>query len=279
MEMTIYPPAARLQGQVAALWTLRGQTSGRYTGLPKPYAELIFSLSGQHRWYAAPDTHALNFDHGWLTPVQAGPRFAETSGMLDLVGARLRPDACVKMFGAASICEPATPIPLEALLGSEAQLLRERLYHSRVPGERVRILADWIGRRLSSSAPARLPDEVWLNRMQWRVDALADAMGLSPRGLHKRFVTQFGIGPKLWLQLGRFDAVLRAAPRSRSLADLAAEMGYADQAHMAVEFQRFAGSAPGAYGRRRERAAIPGNAPHFLPGSDEVPKSTSHAWK
>lgn len=265
MEMTVSDPPPRLAGRVAALWTFQGLTSGRYAGLPKPCAELIVSLSGQHRWYPTAHSAALHFDHGWLTPVQAVPRFAETIGMLDLVGARLRPDFCVQMFGTASLGEPGFPIPLDALIGPEATLLRERLLDCGTPRDRMGVLADWIASRVPEDASSWLPSDTHLSRTQWRVDALADLMGLSPRGLYKRFTTQLGFGPKFWLQLGRFDAVLRAAPRSGSLAELAVEMGYADQSHMAAEFQRFAGSGLGAYGRRRARDVTPMAAPHFLP--------------
>jgi hypothetical protein len=101
MEMQILPPPARLRGQVRALWVLRGRPVGRYQGLPKPYAELIVSLAGSHCWYSEPGAAGVRFEEGWLTPLQAAPRYAETAGELHLVGARLEPAACAQLFGVA----------------------------------------------------------------------------------------------------------------------------------------------------------------------------------
>lgn len=52
MEMQVQAPPSALAGQVAAIWTLQGRVAGWYAGLPKPYAELILSLSGRHVWRA-----------------------------------------------------------------------------------------------------------------------------------------------------------------------------------------------------------------------------------
>jgi len=101
--------------------------------------------------------------------------------------------------------------------------------------------------------------------MGCRTDALADLLQLSLRGLRTRFADQRGIGPTLWLQLGWFDALLRAGPRVETLADVSAALGFADHAHRTAEFARFAGVPPGRYARARSGAAAPEDAPHFLP--------------
>jgi transcriptional regulator GlxA family with amidase domain len=97
------------------------------------------------------------------------------------------------------------------------------------------------------------------------VGGIAAAMRVSPRALRRRFASAAGVAPKRWLRLSRLDGVLRdpalADPR-QSLARLAAEHGYADQAHLAREVARFTGATPSAL---RTRAA--GLPPHLLPKS------------
>ncbi len=254
------------------MWALRGRSAGRYAGLPKPFAELIISLSGQHFWQATEDAPPLQFTDGWLTPVQSGPRYAATTGQLHLIGARLHPATSARLFGLPDASEIATPVPLDALLGIEAGHLRSRLHEAASDHARLALLAGWLADRLTERPPEWLPPASSLHVLGWRVDALADTLGLSPRGLRKRFAEQVGIGPKLWLQLGRFDALLRHEPARGSLADLAAAFGYVDQAHMSAEFSRFAGIAPARYDRARKEFAAPSTAPHFLP-SRAVPKS------
>lgn len=76
-----------------------------------------------------------------------------------------------------------------------------------------------------------------------RIDALAEELGFSRKYLHRRFVDEVGLSPKRYAALRRFDHVLGrlAAPRAPTLAALAAETGYADQAHLAREVRRFSG--------------------------------------
>lgn len=265
MEMTVSAAPPYLRGSVVAMWELRGRLSGWYTGLPKPYAELIVSLSGTHRWRSSEGAAPLTFERGWLTPVQAGPRFAETLGELHLVGARLHPLAAARLSGAAGALGSAHPIPLDLLFGSEGERLRQSLKDAGGPIGRRQTFSAWLNRRLFDHDAAWLPNIGNLHRIGWRVDALAGELALSPRGLHKRFVQELGIGPKLWLQLGRFDAVLRHRPARGSLADIAVQFGYTDQAHMTAEFRRFAGVSPGAYIDARVNGSTPDDAPHLVP--------------
>jgi AraC-like DNA-binding protein len=266
MDMEVMSPPARLSGHVRALWVLRGRPVGRYQGLPKPYAELIVSLSGSHCWYSDPGAAGLRFTDGWLTPVQAAPRYAETTGEMHLVGARLEPAACAQLFGVVVQRGLGYPIPLEALLGREAGRLREQLYETPTPRGKMERLAAWISEQFDpASISNHLPTRSRLAELHWRVDSLAAELNLSPRGLHKRFTVEMGLSPKLWLQLGRFDAALRGVGKARGLAELAARYGYADQAHMNNEFRRFCGQAPGDYLRIREKGEAPQAAPHFVP--------------
>lgn len=260
------PAPQSLRSSINSLWALRGRPRGLYSGLPKPYVELVVSLSGTHQWRAEAHAPPLVHRDGWLTPVQFGPRFAETAGELHLVGARLGLLAAARLFGAPAVAAGGVPVPLDAVLGSEAAPLRERLREARGDRERLELLARWLGARLGEGGPAWLPPPGELRRTGWRTDALADLLQLSPRGLRKRFADRLGIGPKLWLQLGRFDALLRAGPTPGSLADAAVAFGFADQAHMTAEFARFAGLPPGRYVRARASAAAPDAAPHFVPG-------------
>ncbi len=266
MKMLVTPAPGHLRSAVTEFWALRGRPNGRYAGLPKPWVELVVSLSGLHRWQAGPTEPAMIYRGGWVTPLQDGPRYAETCGELHLIGARLSPDAAVALFGQKLPGGP--PIPLDALIGSEAETLYDVLHGAANDGERLASLARWLSDRLGDEA-SWLPHTHQISRGGWRTDALADLLGLSPRGLRKRFHNRLGVGPKFWLQLSRFDALLKASLSSGSLADTAVALGYSDQAHMTTEFSRFAGTPPGHYLRLRTESAAPEGAPHFVPRQSE----------
>ena len=79
-----------------------------------------------------------------------------------------------------------------------------------------------------------------------RVDALAAALGCSRRHLVNRFSADIGAPPKLAARLIRFEAARRRLG-SAPLARVAADCGFADQAHLAREFSALAGVPPTAF--------------------------------
>ncbi|MCL9796908.1 helix-turn-helix domain-containing protein [Frankia sp. AgKG'84/4] len=76
------------------------------------------------------------------------------------------------------------------------------------------------------------------------VPGLARAVGLSERQLLRRCRRMFGYGPKTLARILRLQEAVRVAGPGRSLADVAADAGYADQAHLAREVRTLAGVTP-----------------------------------
>jgi AraC-like DNA-binding protein len=70
--------------------------------------------------------------------------------------------------------------------------------------------------------------------------------GIGVRQLERRFARNFGLSPKEWLRVKRFEgSLIRLADDEASLANVAAHAGYADQSHMTRDFRRSAGLTPG----------------------------------
>jgi transcriptional regulator GlxA family with amidase domain len=104
---------------------------------------------------------------------------------------------------------------------------------------------------LEDSAPfdqAVLAGIRWLSRRpHGRVEQLSRWIGVSERQLHRRFSAAIGYGPKTFQSVIRFQRLLKTAREKgaeQSLANLAATVGYADQAHMTREVQRLANLRP-----------------------------------
>ena len=81
-----------------------------------------------------------------------------------------------------------------------------------------------------------------------RVADLARALDWSRKHLNHRFQTEIGLGPKAVARMVRFNRALAIARTQGNdgWAAIAADCGYADQAHLVREFREFAGSSPGA---------------------------------
>lgn len=80
------------------------------------------------------------------------------------------------------------------------------------------------------------------------VDRLAQRLGMTPRTLRRHLPTATGLAPKQTLRILRFQRVLRLRERlpRLPLSDLAAFLGYADQAHMTREVRAYSGLSPTA---------------------------------
>jgi AraC-like DNA-binding protein len=85
-----------------------------------------------------------------------------------------------------------------------------------------------------------------------RAEQLAEAAGSSLRSLQRLFGEYVGIGPK-WV-IGRYRILDATAVAHRGepvdWAALAADLGYADQAHLTRAFTGVVGSPPEAYRRQ-----------------------------
>lgn len=83
------------------------------------------------------------------------------------------------------------------------------------------------------------------------LQTLARVSGLSRRQFQRRFARQVGLAPKAYARLCRISAVLDARETNpdQTLADVAAEFGYADQAHLSREFREMTQQTPSRFER------------------------------
>ena len=141
--------------------------------------------------------------------------------------------------------------PLRDLIGREADALGGRLCEANSAEARFALLDAFFARRFADAREADRPIDHAMRRLASpaapAVPALARELGWSPRHLSRRFRAAIGFSPDRFRRIARFErftAALTRAPDD-SLAGLAADHGYADQAHLTREVRDFAGLTPG----------------------------------
>ncbi|MGB6194132.1 MAG: helix-turn-helix domain-containing protein [Terracidiphilus sp.] len=79
-----------------------------------------------------------------------------------------------------------------------------------------------------------------------RVSDIAAWAGLGVRQCEREFERSFGMGPKLFARIVRFQAALdrKARSNSKTWTEVAQEFGYFDQMHMIHDFEQFAAEKP-----------------------------------
>jgi AraC-like DNA-binding protein len=158
-------------------------------------------------------------------------------------------------------------LPLETLWGMRAvDELRERLMRAQTPAQRCQIFEEVLLGRLAHPLEHHPAVSLALRAFsEARGGAvIAQLAGQLALG-HTRFIAVFrdevGLTPKQFCRVRRFVRVLERAwgEQRPNWAQLAAECGYYDQAHLTHDFQRFAGVSPSVFIRDRS----PGLATHI----------------
>lgn len=102
----------------------------------------------------------------------------------------------------------------------------------------------------------------------WRVASLADLCGKSRRQFERHFLQAVGLSPKRFADVLRFQRALALLAQANwPLAQIAAELGYADQSHFSRAFARLYGQPPA---RARQNAAFVQDVQHFTAQNDSL---------
>ena len=185
-----------------------------------------------------------------------------------VAGVAFRPGVAGAILGVPIADLTDHHIPIDALWGARANVLREQLLAAGSPTQVFRILEEELTARLSRPLlihPA-IAQALAAHSSGWAHPRVADIQrdaGYSPKHFIALFHAAVGLTPKHYYRVKRFNAVLRriAANTGESLADLAASTGYSDQSHLTREFREFAGVTPTQY-----RPRDPGSILHHRSG-------------
>jgi AraC-like DNA-binding protein len=209
---------ARADG--AIIWTRRVRDAGATTRvLPDGCIDVMW-VDGE-LIVAGPDTEAH------LVPSPGGAEFHAV---------RFAPGTAPDLLGVPASELRDRHVPLEDLWpAADVRRLAEGLHTAPDPG---RELADRLG---------AAPVEPWVDwlvsglRAGKAVGALADRVAFSERQLHRRCLALFGYGPKTLARILRLGRALDLARAGAPFGRVAADIGYADQAHLAREVRSLAG--------------------------------------
>lgn len=173
------------------------------------------------------------------------------------VGARFRPGCFRPLIDGPVAALTDRHRPVAEVLGRDTTELARRVAARDHPGDRVALLAgflaaDWPVRDPTALQVAGLVETIAADRRITRVAPVAEQAGLTVRSLQRLFSDYVGAGPKWVIQRCRLqDAAARVAVQDDlDWADLATELGFADQAHLTRAFTATIGVPPATYARQ-----------------------------
>lgn len=237
-------PAARLAQHVVCFWVQRvpaGFGSFIQRTVPNGSAELVCTVGAAPR-FVGPST---------------GPMETVVAPGTTVVGVRLRPGAGPAVFGQPVAQFVDETVAADLLHGWLSAALGEASAAARSDQEMVDYLQAYVCGQLDRTSSKDLLDPLVLEVVRRlgggnaeSLRSLAASLYVSERQLRRRVTAATGLGPKTLHRHLRFQRFLAHAAESLhpagQLAALAAQAGYADQAHLTRESVRLEGRPPHA---------------------------------
>ncbi len=190
------------------------------------------------------------------------------------VGVMLTPAAGFLVAGTSLAAHADRSVDLDDVLGVPGQRLADRVRSAMATDPlcadaHAAAMAAY-GDALTSVGPidaegelvARVVAFVEDHREVTRVAQVCEAFGLSERALQRLTRRRIGLGPKWLIQHRRLQEVAELVRDGvMAHADVAATLGYADQAHLVRDFSRVTGTTPGAFAAAHREPAPSGQEP------------------
>ncbi len=254
MNYKTYQPHSDLGSLIKCYWTLEVQAevgAQRQRIIPDGCLEMFFILGDDVKRYTSEDEFIIQPRLMVLGQITQ-PLFIEPTGYVKCFAIRFYP------YGFANFV--STPIkdlanketPLTFLFGEEtANELGEKITKAEDTKARIKIIENFFFKRLS--------DQVSIDKI---VKATIDTMFLTSgntaikemlkndiskrRQLERKFTKQIGMSPKQLCKVIRLQTALKMMlnQQSESLAEIAYNSDYYDQAHFTKDFKEFTGTTP-----------------------------------
>jgi AraC-like DNA-binding protein len=225
-------PPADLGAAVECTWD--ATIAGHHDLVPDGTVELLW-IAGRGVWVCGPDTT------GWAVDLPPG---TPTTGI------RFRPGAGAASFGIAAheLVDRRTPLG-GVLSGAIERTIDDKLSTARDGAARQRMLEDFARTRLrrAETEPMIVAAAVLglSHRPIGTLERVADEFAVSPRHFRRRFTHAVGYSPAYYTRIARLQRFIRlAATQPAGIAELAATVGYTDQAHLHHDCTSIAGMTP-----------------------------------
>jgi AraC-like DNA-binding protein len=232
-------------------YAYRGEPPELHRGLPSRSLTVVITLDEPLglAWPGAPTQKFATLASGLhSTAVQIGQ-----SPNLAGIQLALTPAGCRALLGLPSSELASIAVPLDDVLGRPARELTEQLRETPDWTQRFAIAEQLLLEAWRDEPVPQPRAEIswaWQRLAQTGggvgVQDLATEVGWGRRHLTERFRQEYGLAPKVAARVMRFEQAVQRLKRSPGtrLADLAADLGYADQAHLSREWNALAGCSP-----------------------------------
>nr|WP_279309211.1 helix-turn-helix domain-containing protein [Psychroserpens sp. SPM9] len=158
-------------------------------------------------------------------------------------------------------------INAEDIFGNDILELRHQILKRNKVSEKFKLTREWL---IKNYDPKKIPHTSIvhiLNLLKTKSErentSIIDAYSKSQKHLINQFKTYFGLTPKVFHRIFRFNDLLLQIHQKQNLdwSQIAYEFGYSDQSHFIKEFKAFSGFNPQEF----IKSGFQNNEPNFFP--------------
>jgi AraC-like DNA-binding protein len=235
-----YPPHPALVPYVQCYWSIAPAPSVLINHvLPDGCVDVMFTLH----------------DEGCIAEVVGTMQSAINATVNDttaFLGVRFLPGGALPFLRLPLYELTDSALPLEALWGSLARELSERIFDAPTLPAKIKLLENVLLQRINAPVDTLILETLYAIRSRCgsiSIHELTTRAALSERQLERRFRQHIGLSPKMFARVVRFRsaAALLQQPAPLSLQDVVFRSGYYDQAHFIHDFKAFTGLTPTEY--------------------------------
>lgn len=262
--VSLAPPAPLAPFIERVWWYEAARDEGRERVLPSGRGQILVNLhEDELRTYDRDGRNLVSHTRGAaIAPPSQAPVGIDTGEQRLIAGVSVRAGGLAPLLDTPVDALGAVGVELPDVWGRAGAVVRERLLAARGAEDALSTLCAILLERLDHARLDRaVAHAIAAFERGASVAAVVSATGLTESTFLRRFRAHVGMTPKRYARVRRFQRVLDAIEGAERAAidwaRIAAEHGYADQAHLIHDFRDLAGVTPTAY-----RPVAPGMRNH-----------------
>ncbi|WIM87604.1 helix-turn-helix transcriptional regulator [Candidatus Mycobacterium wuenschmannii] len=262
--VSIHRPTSPLAGYAEIIGHWHAHVGYRSRALPRGAVTVIIDVGQRQQvdFYAADGRTRLDVPAAFVTGSHTASYVSEMPAQEPAMAVHFRPGGAFPFLGIPLGELENTYVGLDDIWGRAGVELQERLVDAPDARARFALLENfllsrpWTSVRRNPAVSAALAAIEANPSIQ--MSDIRDLVGMTTKRLIALFRAEVGLSPKAYARIRRLQAALRLLGTMNG-AQVAAEVGYFDQAHFVREFRSFTGMTPTQY--TEQRLVLPSHVP------------------
>jgi len=255
MRYTKFTPTASLQPFIECYFIWEGEVTERteVQSPPNSYGAIVFNCVSP-TWAFQHSTPVTKVPDAFVCGLFTSNYHRILQGKISMAGIVFKPSAIHNFFGVRMSSLVNSRMPLNLLIGNEAELLLQQLKERTEDNHRVQLLESFLLPRLHEAKKhlSKIDDAIeYIDKKGGvvTVDEVAHQLKISRRYLEKQFLPKVGVSPKFYARIKRFSILSNKIAHIKKVdwLDVVLESGLHDHSHLAKEFQEFNHMNPTEY--------------------------------